>query len=354
MVSDADAISSVGAASRPKRVRSLLRGSGTAPSSVAAEAEKAIELRDRVDPNVKGTPPANPHRLSPMSEARERRRIRAVLQRSGNPRPTWETVSGEVLIELGVRSPSRGARARTPIDNLPDVPESWRITPPLSSYAHANVLHGGLALGYDGSPQDLPATERELDWTTDSERPPPPPVGEFAEGSENNEPPGPAEDFDWETDSDAPPPPPVGELAEPGSENNESPEQPVEEEDFDWATDSDAPPPPPVGELTEWSERSSSPSCQAMGASPSPPRIAYPPVTPPGTVGRVIAELDGIRDRLSRVQSHAAILAGVQSMLSGSVESRLESAPQSWDSYNRMLSIRGRQVREAWLAHGED
>ena len=186
----------------------------------------------------------------------------------------------------------------------------------------------------------------------------------MTEGSENEQPTGPPEEeTDWLSDSDAPPPPPVGELSD---DSNDGQPRGSPNEDIEWRSDSDGLPPPPVGELSEDEDdnlppqskvtapMATRPSFRALNTSLSPPQISNPPLTPPGSPGRVIAELDGIRDRLRQVHSHAATLAGVQKMLNGTVESRLESAPQRWESYNRMLSIRGRQLREAWEAHGEE
>lgn len=58
--------------------------------------------------------------------------------------------------------------------------------------------------------------------------------------------------------------------------------------------------------------------------------------------------LDAARAEYERVHGHVMTLRDSESLLSNDIEQRLPSAPQLWDSYNRMLAIRGSQFRRAW------
>ncbi|KAI0730726.1 hypothetical protein C8Q76DRAFT_792873 [Earliella scabrosa] len=264
-----------------------------------------------------------------------------------------------------------GGVPKTEVQSPPDIAgevnlggggEHPEIEPAVVHEQQQAASGGGEALGHEDMDEESwnddnrLVSEPEEEWWNDSDAPLPPPVGELSENSEG-----------W-SDSDAPPPPPVGELSD-GSDDGEGQRAGRPRELRESWSDSDAPPPPPVGELSDgddyWEDPSPPndpstcppacrPSFRALDASPSPPQMSNPPLTPPGTPGRVIAQIDGMRDRLGRVRSHAATLGGAQIMLIGSVESRLETSPQSWESYNRILSIRGRQVQEAWEAHGEE
>ena len=93
-------------------------------------------------------------------------------------------------------------------------------------------------------------------------------------------------------------------------------------------------------------------SLRGVELAPSRMPIPYPPLSPATDVLSI--DLAAARDRLRLVQSHAVALRQAQSLLAGSVESRLESAPQSWESYNRILSVRGRLVVDAWNDNGEE
>lgn len=142
-LSDTDPVESAEASPGGKRVRLLLgKSSGREASSLLAE--KGPELEDGRDPQTEVDPPGDEPRSSPIFPA-QRKRIVKILKRSGNPHPTWENVSEDVLVELGLRSPSRGGGSATPDDNLPDLPESWRITPPLPPYGE---LGGPTATSY--------------------------------------------------------------------------------------------------------------------------------------------------------------------------------------------------------------
>ena len=88
-----------------------------------------------------------------------------------------------------------------------------------------------------------------------------------------------------------------------------------------------------------------------LQAARSPSPILNPPASPHDTRHSLQVELEAAETEYAQVQRHSALLQEVQGRLTSTVESVLVSGPQHWDSYSRILHLRGFQFRNAWNDH---